>query len=87
MVIGLWPATKLGSEFMPPLDEGDLMYMPTTYAGLSIGTASEILQQTDKLIKTVPEVNSVFGKIGRAACRQRLRLHPSNYYSGCWRVN
>ena len=66
MVIGLWPATKLGSEFMPPLDEGDLMYMPTTYAGLSIGKAREILQQTDKLIKTVPEVNSVFGKIGRA---------------------
>lgn len=66
MVVGLWPATKLGSEFMPPLDEGDLMYMPTTYAGLSIGKAREILQQTDKLIKTVPEVNSVFGKIGRA---------------------
>ncbi len=66
MVVGLWPATKLGSEFMPPLDEGDLMYMPTTYAGVSIGKAREILQQTDKLIKTVPEVVSVFGKIGRA---------------------
>jgi len=64
--IGLWPATQLGSEFMPPLDEGDLMYMPTTYPGLSIGKAREILQQTDKLIKTVPEVISVFGKIGRA---------------------
>lgn len=66
MVVGLWPATKLGSEFMPPLDEGDLMYMPTTYAGISIGKARELLQQTDKLIKTVPEVESVFGKVGRA---------------------
>ncbi|MFT6122687.1 MAG: Cu(I)/Ag(I) efflux system membrane protein CusA/SilA [Oleiphilaceae bacterium] len=64
--IGLWPATQLGSEFMPPLDEGDLMYMPTTYPGISIGKAREILQQTDKLIKTVPEVISVFGKMGRA---------------------
>jgi len=64
--LGLWPATQLGSEFMPPLDEGDLMYMPTTYAGVSVGKAREILQQTDKLIKTVPEVKSVFGKIGRA---------------------
>ncbi len=66
MVIGLWPATKLGSEFMPPLDEGDLMYMPTTYPGISIGKARELLQQTDKLIRTVPEVKTVFGKIGRA---------------------
>ncbi|MFT6030041.1 MAG: Cu(I)/Ag(I) efflux system membrane protein CusA/SilA [Oleiphilaceae bacterium] len=66
MIVGLWPATKLGSEFMPPLDEGDLMYMPTTYAGVSIGKAREILQQTDKLIKTVPEVLTVFGKVGRA---------------------
>ncbi|MCP5207981.1 MAG: efflux RND transporter permease subunit [Hahellaceae bacterium] len=64
--VGLWPATQLGSEFMPPLDEGDLMYMPTTYAGLSVGKAREILQQTDRLIKTVPEVDTVFGKIGRA---------------------
>jgi Cu(I)/Ag(I) efflux system membrane protein CusA/SilA len=64
--IGLWPATQLGSEFMPPLDEGDLMYMPTTYAGVSVGKAREILHQTDKLIKTVPEVKTVFGKIGRA---------------------
>jgi len=66
LCIGLWPATQLGSEFMPPLDEGDLMYMPTTYAGVSVGKAREILHQTDKLIKTVPEVKSVFGKIGRA---------------------
>lgn len=66
MAVGLWPATQLGSEFMPPLDEGDLMYMPTTYPGVSIGKARELLQQTDKLIKTVPEVKSVFGKVGRA---------------------
>ena len=64
--IGLWPATRLGSEFMPPLDEGDLMYMPTTYPGISIDKAREVLQQTDKLIRTVPEVKSVFGKVGRA---------------------
>ncbi len=66
LAIGLWPVTKIGSEFMPPLDEGDLMYMPTTYPGISIGKAREILQQTDRLIKTLPEVESVFGKIGRA---------------------
>ncbi|MBR9912381.1 MAG: efflux RND transporter permease subunit [Gammaproteobacteria bacterium] len=65
-VAGFWPLTKIGSEFIPPLDEGDLMYMPTTYPGLSIGKARELLQQTDKLIATVPEVKSVFGKIGRA---------------------
>ena len=66
LVVGLWPATKLGAEFMPPLDEGDLMYMPTTYPGVSIDKARELLQQTDKMIRTVPEVKSVFGKIGRA---------------------
>jgi Cu(I)/Ag(I) efflux system membrane protein CusA/SilA len=65
-VIGFYPINKLGSEFIPPLDEGDLMYMPTTYAGLSIGKARELLQQTNKLIATVPEVKNVFGKIGRA---------------------
>jgi len=64
--VGLWPVNKIGSEFIPPLDEGDLMYMPTTYPGVSIGKARELLQQTDKLIKTVPEVVSVFGKVGRA---------------------
>ncbi|WP_018275109.1 efflux RND transporter permease subunit [Teredinibacter turnerae] len=62
----LWPLGKIGSEFIPPLDEGDLMYMPTTYPGISIGKARELLQQTDKLIATVPEVKTVFGKIGRA---------------------
>lgn len=62
----LYPLGKIGSEFMPPLDEGDLMYMPTTYPGISIGKARELLQQTDHLIRTLPEVKSVFGKVGRA---------------------
>jgi len=66
LVVGIWPLDKIGSEFIPPLDEGDLMYMPTTYPGISIGKARELLQQTDKLIKTVPEVLTVFGKVGRA---------------------
>ena len=66
LVLGLLPAAKIGSEFMPPLDEGDLMYMPTTYAGISVGKARQLLQQTDRLIKTVPEVETVFGKVGRA---------------------
>ncbi|MCH8057688.1 MAG: efflux RND transporter permease subunit [Proteobacteria bacterium] len=66
VVIGFWPANKLGSEFMPDLNEGDLMYMPTTFPGISIGKAQELLQQTDKLIRSVPEVKTVFGKIGRA---------------------
>jgi Cu(I)/Ag(I) efflux system membrane protein CusA/SilA len=65
-IVGFWPVNKMGSEFIPPLDEGDLMYMPTTYPGISIGKARELLQQTDKLIKTVPEVDTVFGKVGRA---------------------
>ncbi|MEY8252527.1 MAG: CusA/CzcA family heavy metal efflux RND transporter, partial [Colwellia sp.] len=66
LIIGLYPLDKIGSEFIPPLDEGDLMYMPTTYPGISIGQARQLLQQTDKLIKTVPEVKTVFGKMGRA---------------------
>jgi len=66
LVVGLWPATKLGSEFMPDLNEGDLMYMPTTFPGISIGKAQQLLQQTNKLIRSVPEVKMVFGKIGRA---------------------
>ena len=65
-VIGFWPVSRIGSEFIPPLDEGDLMYMPTTYPGISIGKARELLQQTDRLISTVPEVETVFGKMGRA---------------------
>jgi Cu(I)/Ag(I) efflux system membrane protein CusA/SilA len=66
VVIGLWPLSQLGSEFMPDLDEGDLLYMPSTFPAISIGKAQELLQQTDKLIRTVPEVKRVFGKIGRA---------------------
>jgi len=61
-----WPISRLGGEFLPPLDEGDLLYMPTALPGLSAGKASEILQQTDRLIRQVPEVARVFGKIGRA---------------------
>ncbi|MCH8327168.1 MAG: efflux RND transporter permease subunit, partial [Candidatus Marinimicrobia bacterium] len=60
------PLKNIGSEFMPPLNEGDLLYMPTTDPGISITKAREILQQTDKIIKTFPEVERVFGKIGRA---------------------
>jgi len=60
------PVSKIGSEFMPPLDEGDILYMPTTFPGISITKARELLQQTDRILKTFPEVESVFGKIGRA---------------------
>jgi Cu(I)/Ag(I) efflux system membrane protein CusA/SilA len=60
------PMKRMGSEFMPPLWEGDLIYMPTTFPGISITKAKELLQQTDKIIKTFPEVESVFGKVGRA---------------------
>ena len=66
VLITFYPLSKLGSEFMPPLDEGDLLYMPTALPGLSVSKASEILQLSDRLIKTVPEVKSVFGKTGRA---------------------
>ena len=62
----IFPFTQIGGEFMPPLDEGDLLYMPSALPGLSSGKAAEILQQTNKLIKQVPEVARVFGKIGRA---------------------
>ncbi len=65
-VATLWPISRLGGEFMPPLDEGDLLYMPTALPGISAGKVAELLQQTDRLIKTVPEVASVFGKAGRA---------------------
>ena len=61
-----WPITQVGGEFMPQLDEGDLLYMPSALPGLSTGKAAELLQQTDRLIKTVPEVATVFGKAGRA---------------------
>jgi Cu(I)/Ag(I) efflux system membrane protein CusA/SilA len=66
LVATLWPLSRLGTEFMPALDEGDLLYMPTALPGLSAGKAAELLQQTDRLIKTVPEVATVFGKAGRA---------------------
>jgi Cu(I)/Ag(I) efflux system membrane protein CusA/SilA len=61
-----WPVARLGSEFMPPLDEGDLLYMPSALPGLSAGKAAEVLQQTDRIIRTFPEVERVFGKMGRA---------------------
>ncbi len=66
LVITIFPLNKIGSEFMPPLNEGDLLYMPTTDPGISITKAKELLQQTDKIIKSFPEVHHVFGKIGRA---------------------
>ncbi len=62
----IYPISKLGSEFMPPLDEGDILYMPTTFPGISITKAKELLQQTDKILRTFPEVHHVFGKMGRA---------------------
>ncbi len=65
-IITIFPYSRLGSEFMPPLNEGDLLYMPTTPPGISPAKAAELLQQTDRIIKSFPEVRSVFGKIGRA---------------------
>ncbi|MDQ6979553.1 MAG: CusA/CzcA family heavy metal efflux RND transporter [Mariprofundaceae bacterium] len=61
-----YPLSKLGSEFMPPLDEGDILYMPSMFPGVSITKAKEVLQQTDRILKTFPEVHHVFGKVGRA---------------------
>ncbi len=66
LVSSVYPLSRLGQEFMPPLDEGDLLYMPTTLPGISITKARELLQQTDRIIATVPEVERVFGKVGRA---------------------
>jgi Cu(I)/Ag(I) efflux system membrane protein CusA/SilA len=66
LLLSLWPLWHIGSEFMPPLDEGDLLYMPTALPGLSTAKAAQLLQQTDRLIKTVPEVLSVYGKAGSA---------------------
>jgi len=80
IVISLFPFSQIGSEFMPPLNEGDLLYMPTTLPGISITKAKELLQQTDKIIKSFPEVETVFGKIGRAetatADHDRNNHHP-----------
>ncbi|WP_372822622.1 efflux RND transporter permease subunit [Pseudomonas parafulva] len=66
LLSSLWPLSHLGGEFLPPLDEGDLLYMPSALPGLSAQKAAELLQRTDRLIRTVPEVASVFGKAGRA---------------------
>ena len=66
LAVTYYPYSKLGSEFMPPLDEGDILYMPTTFPGISITKAKELLQQTDKILATFPEVHHVFGKVGRA---------------------
>ena len=66
LAVTYYPYSKLGSEFMPPLDEGDILYMPTLFPGISITKAKEFLQQSDKILKTFPEVHHVFGKVGRA---------------------
>ncbi|HEB71300.1 MAG TPA: efflux RND transporter permease subunit [Nitrospirae bacterium] len=65
LAIGAYPLMHIGSEFMPPLDEGDILYMPTTYPGISITKAKEIMQQTDRILVSFPEVHHVFGKVGR----------------------
>ncbi|HML93026.1 efflux RND transporter permease subunit [Methyloceanibacter sp.] len=67
LAASLWPASKLGSEFMPNLNEGTLLYMPTTLPGISVTEAGELLQTQNKIIKTFPEVESVWGKAGRAS--------------------
>jgi len=67
LTVSVWPARQLGSEFMPDLDEGTLLYMPTTLPGISITKAAELLQMQDRIIKSFPEVDSVYGKAGRAA--------------------
>ncbi|NUU64662.1 efflux RND transporter permease subunit [Enterobacteriaceae bacterium BIT-l23] len=66
LIATLWPLSQLGSEFLPQIDEGDLLYMPSTLPGISSREAARLLQLTDRLIKTVPEVDTVFGKAGRA---------------------
>src|SRR3546814_969995 len=79
----LWPMTQIGGEFMPQMREGDLLYMPSALPGISAARASSLLQQTDRLIKTVPEVESVFGKAGRAdtATDPRSAEHTSELQS------
>ncbi|MCZ6458192.1 MAG: CusA/CzcA family heavy metal efflux RND transporter [Gammaproteobacteria bacterium] len=66
VAVTYFPFAKLGSEFMPPLDEGDILYMPTTFPGISVTKAKELLQQTDRILASFPEVRQVFGKVGRA---------------------
>src|SRR5207237_1213929 len=75
-VATLWPASQIGGEFMPPLDEGDLLYMPSALPGIAAGKVTELLQQTDRLIKTVPEVASVFAKAGRAETERVVKQVP-----------
>ena len=67
LAVSVWPATQLGTEFMPNLNEGTLFYMPTTLPGISITKAAELLQMQNRIIKSFPEVASVYGKAGRAA--------------------
>jgi len=67
LMLSAWPASRLGSEFMPTLNEGTLLYMPASLPGMSVTKAAELLQQQDRIIKSFPEVESVFGKAGRAA--------------------
>ncbi len=71
LIATLWPVARLGSEFMPPLDEGDLLYMPTALPGLAVGKASEILQQTDRILKTFPEVQRRIRQDGARRIRHR----------------
>ena len=66
IVSAVWPLTRIGGEFMPDLDEGDLLYMPSAFPAISVGKVAEVLQQTNKMIKTLPEVETVYGKAGRA---------------------
>lgn len=83
-----WPLQRLGTEFMPELNEGDFLYMPTLYPGVSIGKAREVLQQSDRLIATIPEVKTVHGKLGRAITatdpapltmiETTIQLHPES---------
>ncbi len=84
------PLSRTGSEFMPPLDEGDILYMPTTFPGISITKARDLLQQTDRILSTFPEVHHVFGKVGRAETatdpaplsmmETTVRLHPRGHW-------
>src|SRR3546814_18764067 len=73
LALAIVPASRIGSEFMPTLNEGTLLYMPTTLPGISVTKAAELLQTQNRIIKSFPEVASVWGKeIGRASCRARV---------------
>ena len=73
LAVSVWPVTRLGTEFMPNLNEGTLLYMPTTLPGLSVTKSAELLQMQDRIIRSFPEVESVYGKAGRASDRHRPR--------------